>query len=115
MGRGANSGGRGEQIRRTSDNLHVLAMQIVTDVVRAFSSDCVSTFPRGATLRVLDRKGGRRVLNGENDVTQLAGRILYFTLTQSQRREVWVGDPRGLVRAIAFGLYGDGAALRYDD
>jgi hypothetical protein len=116
MGRGAGANSRGSQARRPAPrDIHEAALRVIQDVIQVFVDDCVSTFPHGAALRVFDRKGGRRILHGEADVTQLAWRILFFTLPASEREAAWRGDPRDLIRLVALGLYGEEDALHCAD
>jgi hypothetical protein len=70
-----------------------------------------ATFPPGATLRVVDRTGGRRILYDEIEVTHVAARILHFNFPETLHEQAWIGAPEDIIRLIALGLYGDEEAL----
>lgn len=111
VGRGANNLGETNGSKGTRFDLSEKGRRAAEDVIEVFVADCVSSIPRGATLRVLDRKGGRRILHGDKDVTRLARRITYFSVQQNLDELAWTANPLELVRTIALSLYGDEGAL----
>jgi hypothetical protein len=113
MGRGANKISRAEQILRDDPDLLELGRRVVADVLEALVDTCESTFPRGASLRVIDRKGKRRILRGEEDVTKVASQAFNVVMPQEQKHDLWQSEPRELVRLIAVIVWGAGDALQY--